>query len=49
MWSHNIDRPNMALGEFTPKQKLAMLHNVTIFDSLQKEGLPWRRVQIKPF
>jgi hypothetical protein len=24
MWSHNNDRPNMALGGFTPKQKLAM-------------------------
>jgi putative transposase len=24
MWSYNNDRPNMALGGFTPKQKLAM-------------------------
>jgi hypothetical protein len=24
MWSYNHDRPNMALGGFTPKQKLAM-------------------------
>ncbi len=24
MWSYNIDRPNKALGGFTPKQKLAM-------------------------
>jgi len=24
MWSDNNDRPNMALGGFTPKQKLAM-------------------------
>jgi putative transposase len=24
MWSYSNDRPNMALGGFTPKQKLAM-------------------------
>jgi len=24
MWSYNHDRPNMALGGFTPKQRLAM-------------------------
>ena len=24
MWSYNHDRPNMALGGFTPKQHLAM-------------------------
>ena len=24
MWSYNNDRPNTALGGFTPKQKLAM-------------------------
>jgi len=24
LWSYNHDRPNMALGGFTPKQKLAM-------------------------
>jgi len=24
MWSYNNDRPNMALGGFTQKQKLAM-------------------------
>jgi putative transposase len=24
MWSYNNDRPNMALGGFTPKQKLTM-------------------------
>jgi putative transposase len=24
MWSYNNDRPNMALGGFTPKQHLAM-------------------------
>ena len=24
MWSYNNDRPNLALGGFTPKQKLAM-------------------------
>jgi putative transposase len=24
MWSYNNDRSNMALGGFTPKQKLAM-------------------------
>jgi putative transposase len=24
MWSYNHDRPTMALGGFTPKQKLAM-------------------------
>jgi putative transposase len=24
MWSYNNDRTNMALGGFTPKQKLAM-------------------------
>lgn len=24
MWTHNHDRPNMALGGFTPKQHLAM-------------------------
>ncbi len=24
MWSYNNDRPNMALGGFTPNQKLAM-------------------------
>jgi putative transposase len=24
MWSYNNDHPNMALGRFTPKQKLAM-------------------------
>jgi putative transposase len=24
MWSYNNDRPNMALGGFTPKQRLAM-------------------------
>jgi putative transposase len=24
MWSYNNDHPNMALGGFTPKQKLAM-------------------------
>ncbi|MDD1483595.1 transposase, partial [Burkholderia thailandensis] len=24
MWTYNHDRPNMALGGFTPKQRLAM-------------------------
>jgi putative transposase len=24
MWAYNNDRPNMALGGFTPKQKLTM-------------------------
>ncbi|MEN8518143.1 integrase core domain-containing protein, partial [Burkholderia sp. RS02] len=24
MWTYNQDRPNMALGGFTPKQRLAM-------------------------
>jgi len=24
MWHYNHDRPNMALGGFTPKQRLAM-------------------------
>jgi len=24
MWSYNHDRPNMALGGFTPKQRLVM-------------------------
>jgi len=24
MWSYNHDRPNMALGGLTPKQRLAM-------------------------
>jgi len=24
MWSYNHERPNMALGGFTPKQRLAM-------------------------
>jgi hypothetical protein len=33
MWSHNHDRPKMALGGFTPKQHLAMLHNCSTFRS----------------
>ena len=24
MWAYNYERPNMALGGFTPKQRLAM-------------------------
>ncbi len=29
MWSYNHERPNMALGGFTPKQRLAMAASVS--------------------
>jgi putative transposase len=28
-WTYNHERPNMALGGITPKQKLALLTNTT--------------------
>jgi len=31
MWSYNHERPNMALGGFTPKQRLAMAASVSTY------------------
>jgi len=38
MWSYNHDRPNMALGGFTPKQHLAMAASTFYFSGQWKLG-----------
>ena len=38
MWKYNHDRPNMALGGFTPKQRLAMAAQPFYFSLLWKLG-----------
>ena len=55
MWTYNHERPNMALGGITPKQKSALLTDSTS-DCCQKWGLPpdlqtWRviRVETEPY
>ena len=38
MWSYNHERPNMALGGFTPKQRLAMAASVPTSATQQEWG-----------
>ncbi len=40
LWSYNHERPHMALGGITPKQRLAMLRNVYFSVPTVTAGLP---------
>jgi putative transposase len=47
MWSYNQDRPHMALGRMTPKQRLAMSAKTFYFPPRWKlGGLPSTRVSL---
>jgi putative transposase len=42
MWIYNHDRPNMALGGFTPKQRLAMAAQFLLLNPVENGGITSR-------
>jgi putative transposase len=40
LWTYNNERPNMAIGVITPKQRLARVAYPLLLTSISNEGLP---------
>jgi Integrase core domain len=53
MWTYSHDRPNMALGRFTPKQRLTMATSLLLLNPVEIGGFPidlsdFRKLSVRP-